>query len=726
MATFTPPIQPENSPGYGRDSRAVDIAQGIRPEGVATNQIMPQGVKQGDLSAAYAGEAAAAGVKAEAVGDAAYADLFKNTVATADFLGKAGVQMVKKDIEDKVYEVADRERQAYTDVLEKIKAGTGVRNILDANAEDTGEESTPQEVAQLPDTLSALQGARDSGKISGTYYQSRLLAEAKSLRAQYPGFREEIDQAFAKITGSNPANAYVASLVQDINRAAASASSDKNRVLSFIQSHLGYPDAQTKYQQYNAGTISKEDVMNWAAPYAQQDFNLKNRALIYNDQKNTRDDKQRIAGDTIDYAAGVVVNRAVDSITAQMGLNNSTDLARLTSMQAGGQIDPKTWQMYGQRIADIKTSLFNTAIRDADAHGYTKDAGGKAVVIEKINQALKPIDALLDRVYNKDFGGIYDVKNQLQAQNDMTKQGLLNDPKLGPYFQVNQAVKDIGGEQNLQRFNLENIKGNFPDDFKQYFGRMSKEMASQYNMRTTGTPYTFNSVIDNLKTNNVTNGAFNKAVLSEVKKIADPTIPEPIRYNYAQAAFSPENRGMISRLEADGYDAKGRPVSGQSGVYQMFTSPEMTRAMYEMGKKDPHIWENYVTWSKETFANELVPRELQDLSTNFDASGMGLGSSVGWDSKNHRFIYQYNQMPGTVNSPTIGDKHFEASVNRVNSELYNLKQIALVTHEDIDAFVLKTIADNAGPEALRNINGLPYKIMRDIGLSRMQYMNNGR
>lgn len=723
MATFTPPIQPENSPNYGRDSRAVDIAQGIRPEGVATNQIMPHGVMQGDTSAAYAGEAAAAGVKAQAVGDTAYADLFKGVVATADFLGKAGVQMVKKDIEDKVYEVADRERQAYTDVLEKIKAGTGVRNILDANAEDNGQDSTPQEVAQLPDTLSALQGARDSGKISGAYYQSRLLAEAKSLRAQYPGFREEIDQAFAKITGSNPANAYISSLVQDINRAASSQASEKNRVLSFIQNHLGYPDAQTKYQQYNAGLISRDDVMNWAAPYAQQDFNLKNRALIYNDNKNTREDRQRIAGETIDYAAGVVVGRAVDSITAQMGLNNSNDLTRLTNMQSGGQIDPKTWQLYGQRIADIRTSLFNQAIRDADAHGYTKDAGGKGVVIDKINQALKPLDTLLERVYNKDFGGIYDVQKQLQAQNDITKQGLLNDPKLGPYFQVNQAVKDIGGEQNLQRFNLENIKGNFPDDFKQYFGRMSKEMASQYNMRTTGTPYTFNSVIDNLKNNHVTNGQFNTAVLNEVKKITDQSIPEAIRYNYAQAAFSPENRGMISRLEADGYDAKGRPIRGQSAVYQMFTSPEMTRAMYEMGKKDHQIWDNYVTWSKETFSNELMPREIKNLG-ELDASSY---SNVGWDAKNHRFTYAYIPPADSVNQPSIGDRHIEATVNRLNSELFNLKQISTVTGEDPDKLVLETIVNSAGgPEVLRNVNGIPYKIMRDIGLSRMQMMQNAR
>src|SRR6185312_5765483 len=186
------------TPGPGvKNIGAIDVPQNIRPQGVQNNEILPQGVQQGDMSAAYAGKAAAAGVEAEAVGDNKYADLFKDLAETGNFLGKAGVNIVKKDIEDKVYQVADKERQSYTDLVEKIKAGVGVKNVLDANAEDTGQESQPAEVANLPDTLSALQGARDSGKISGTYYQSRLLADAKNLRAQYPDFREEIDRAFA-------------------------------------------------------------------------------------------------------------------------------------------------------------------------------------------------------------------------------------------------------------------------------------------------------------------------------------------------------------------------------------------------------------------------------------------------------------------------------------------------------------------------------------------------
>src|SRR6267154_1376565 len=158
MAPFNPPINPLNPDDYTRKARPVDIDQGIKPQGVAQNQIMPHGVMQGDESAKYAGEAEAAGIKSAAVTNTAFGDLFKDIATTVDFAGKGGVELVKKDIENKVYEVADKERQAYTDVLEKIKAGTGVRNILDSNAQMTDEESTPAELQGLPDGLAALQG----------------------------------------------------------------------------------------------------------------------------------------------------------------------------------------------------------------------------------------------------------------------------------------------------------------------------------------------------------------------------------------------------------------------------------------------------------------------------------------------------------------------------------------------------------------------------------------
>jgi len=732
MAPFNPNIQPTPGPGV-KNIGAIDVPQNIRPQGVQNNEILPQGVQQGDMSAAYAGKAAAAGVEAEAVGDNKYADLFKDLAETGNFLGKAGVNIVKKDIEDKVYLVADKERQSYTDLLEKIKAGVGVKNVLDANAEDTGQESQPAEVANLPDTLSALQGARDSGKISGTYYQSRLLADAKNLRAQYPDFREEIDRAFAKVTGTNPANAYITSLVQDINRATQASASDKNKMLTYIRGNLQFPGAPDVYAKYNAGLMDNNDVIKWAAPYEQEKYQLNMRALKFQDQNNTRQDQQRIAGDNIDYASGVSVGRAVDSMMHSMGLNTSDDVGRLSSMEDNKLIPPTQWSQWGQQLATAKLQLRNRMISDIDAQGYTKAVGGKAEAIKRVDASLAPVDALIDRVYNHDFGGIYSIKTQLAAMNDQQQQKMLTDPKIGPALQTAKALKDIGGEQNLQNFMLDTIKGDFPQNFKAWYQASSQEMQTQYTMKNTGVPYTFNDRIDALKTSGINNAQLNRSVLDEVSKIADPKIPEAVRMNYALGAFSDGNRGMISRLQADGVDANGRQVSGQNAVFQRFTSPEMTHAMFELGKKEPQVWTNYVNWAKDTIGSELMNREINDLKALPDNAGV----RVDWDPSNHRFVTVDTSTPesravmthmrGNPTAPGANSYYntVNATVNRMNSQIYNFKRIAEASGDNVDAFILKTIADVAGPDALQNVQGIPYNLIKQIGLARMRTPNNG-
>lgn len=736
MASFTETINPVNAPDFGSKSRAVDIQQGIKPQGVQRNEIMPEGVQQGDKSAAYAGEAEAAGIKAGATQEGMYADLFKNVVATTDFLGKAGVELTKKTIEDKVYQVADAERQKYTDILEKVKAGVGTRNVLDANAQMTDDDAAnqPPDVAGLPDRLSSLTGARDSGKISGSYYQAQLLAAAKDLRAQYPGFREYIDQTFSKVTGTNPANAYISSMVQDINRATSATASSKNKMLSYImQNGDTIPNQPEVYKAYNAGLMTDEQVLALSHPYQAMKGQLNMSNMIFQNKKLSEEDRTKIAGDNIDRAIGMNVNMAVQTLNSKIGLNSVDDVRRLEQNDKAGNLKAEDWNATLRTAVNMRRTLQSQMIADADAHGYTASVGGKGALNQKITDGLKPLDDFIASITSKDFGGLYDTQRQLTARNDTTKMGLLNNPKLGPWLSVNQAFKDTVGEQNLTKFNLDNIKGSFSDDLSNYFTTFQKNIMTQYNMKSTGVPLTFNDAITALKEQKVSNGKFNEEVLKTVDKIEDKTLPEAARLNIAQGAFSPENRKMISRLQPDTVDKNGRTVSPQTSVFLNWTSEAKTKAMFELGKKDPEVWKNYVNWAQETAANELMNKEINGLKNIPNDSGV----QVGWDAKNKRLVANDTMDPaaraasnqargGQGTAFTNYYQQVNSSVNRINSVIGNLKNIATASGGDIDTFVLKTIADSAGPEALQNVNGIPYKLMRDMGLARMNFMNNGR
>lgn len=728
MATFSPPVQPTNSPNYERTFRPVDIADGIRPQGVANNEIMPKGQEIGDRSAEYAGQAAAYGAQAEGTAEKGFGDLFAGIVSTGDFLGKAGVEVVKKDIENRVYAVADRERQAYTETLEQLKAGVGVKSILDASA---GKEETPTEISELGETLSTLKGAKDAGKISTTDYRGRLLAEAKNLRAMYPGFKEEIDQQFAKVTGMNPANAYITGLVSDINKAVSSQNSEHQKLLTYIRSNPQYPDAKKHYEEAVRGEFNWPQAIQWAAPFEQEKLNLQRRAAIFQDEQNTLKVRTDGAKTAVDAAAGAVVNRAAATLLSGLGLNSAEDAAKLQEQNKAGAFKAEWWTQRGQEVADVKTRLRVQMLADADTSGATKLIG-KVEVVKQVDAALEAFKPIEDRIYNHDFGGIYSSAKRITARLDDHKLRLQTDSKVGPYLTQLETFKNIAGETNVQKFFINSLKSTVPEDLQDWFERWELELRTQANKTITGRVNTFNDMMNEAKTKGINDKEVNKNIVKTVEDIGKPDVSDGEKANLARGAFSPGNRGFISKLNDDSgvYNDKGQRLTGQNAIFQRWTAPEITKNMKRLGESDPQLWQDYKDWSAHTFGSELVSREINNLAIVPPDAKV----QVGWDSDNKRLIVQDTRTPEEVRresqtrggSGTEGNTYLQRvtrSVNNINNNLYGLKNI--IGEEDkskyaVDTFVLNTIREYGGEAALANMNGIPGQIIRQIGLTKLK------
>jgi len=168
------------------NSRPIDVPGTIKPTGVERNFIMPEGVKEGDRSAEYAGKAREYGLQQEGARAKSFGDLFAGIVQGANFLVNATDHLYKKDIEKQIYARTDKEQEDNVQALELIRNGPGgIKSFLDANAQVTDE--IPLELENLPDTVGGLTGASGAGKISNTMYYGRILSIAKDLRAKYPG-----------------------------------------------------------------------------------------------------------------------------------------------------------------------------------------------------------------------------------------------------------------------------------------------------------------------------------------------------------------------------------------------------------------------------------------------------------------------------------------------------------------------------------------------------------
>lgn len=739
MAPFNPEVRPTNDPTYGANSRAIDTPEGIRPQGVQQNQIMPEGQKIGDVSAQYEGQAKAF----ESAGDSAamkgYGDLFGHIVGIADYLGKGGVQIVKKDIENKVYEIASNERSAYTAELEKIKANIGVNKIIADTPETSTGEPVPEAVSDLGNTLATLKSARDGGKITKTDYMGRLAAEAQLLRSQYPGFKSEIDQEFQKVTGQNPANARVNGLITEINRAAAAAGSQQNKTLQFIRTNQDAPGAEQMFNDYQAGKISDSEVFGKISTYNQAKERIKLRGLQNQDRTMTREEASIKGKEDADYASGVVVATAADRFAIKYGFATPESAEQLQQMQKNGNISSTQWEARNQELQQTITGLRVSMMRDMDSTGTTKRLkGGKEEAKQIIETALEPLKAIQTAIVDKNVGAMHSASRESQAVLDDGKKRLLTDSKAGPIWAGMSIVKELGGEQYVQNMSVQEAFGkNGPaDSLKEWKNRWSVELEAQAaSKKPGGKVTTFNDLITEMAGKKIDDPIQQKKIVGDlvnkVSKISDSTIPDAIKVNIIKAAFSPDNKNFLSKLNIDSFDERGRPVSGMNAVFQKWTTPEVTREIERLGRKDPTLWNNYTDWVKSTWGTELVPREMAELSKYQKDPNI----KIGYDTENKRFTVERTAVPelqakyreglggeGRNTAETMANqKQFETvsrSINRINAGLYTMRHVAEMENPKdpsaSDAFFLRAVMESTSPEVIKNINSLPADLVNKV------------
>jgi hypothetical protein len=117
---------------------------------------------------------------------------------------------------------------------------------------------------------------------------------------------------------------------------------------------------------------------------------------------------------------------------------------------------------------------------------------------------------------------------------------------------------------------------------------------------------------------------------------------------------------------------------------------------------------------------------------------------ISWDTENKRFSVERTSVPqlqanfrgerggeGLNSSETIANaKKFDqtqATLNRINAGIYNLKNVALegTQEKDVDGYLLQAIAKAAGNDAIKNVQSIPNDLLNKIMLGRA-YAVGGR
>lgn len=665
-------------------------------------------------------------------------------------------EVVKLLASDEVHNRVDAERDAYTAALDAGNAAvrlgglTGVagKTTVNQQAADQqpldlapSEASMPPGLKNLPNQLSAMSGARANGRISETDYYGRLAALTKDIRSRYPeGYRDWIDSQVQKITGVDPANAYIKSILGDINSFMTTGQKEREHILGMARKGVeeGFSNADKWYGALSAGNADPNEFMGW---YLSQSKYKNDHARIKAAMDINNTTREGIIQDYTD----AFNTKAVGDISGFLDtLSSKAATLGTTKDQYGNMvIDPTKAEQYGQMILDQKEAA-RIALRKylvtPDEKGMRPADIMKPDEVNKlIDGHLSIFDSLAKRATDGQTGmtGTYArLFKGIQDRNDLN---LFRDKNMGWLAQQMDLLNRRMGPEDATK-----LMKNWLEDTK-----MTPAMNTYYSTQELErrfpkdplNPPSLNQQIEKAKSDGIAAPKYFDKLLDVIHAphgLLDPKSTPEEKTNIALMLSNPDNFGLFRKIAPDYTDSQGRQRPGLYAVYQNFTSPDVVKAMKGQGDQ---IFKNYQNFIETSFGKDLFPKEVMNLNTLSSQPNM----HIAWDQEQHKFdlvitdngkvidtqaqtstnLYysKHGNAPSlTIRTPLIPEgslKEARQSIYNLNRGLQGVSNIAKVAGTDVDAYLLQTLGDlGVDLSRISNPEALPDKILSAIVAAR--------
>lgn len=629
-------------------------------------------------------------------------NVFEAGVKAADYL-------IKTDIDNQIYSGVDAERNKFTAQLQEAKAtfkGQPMPYSKD-DVEGGGGEDLPKEpmdvmssqqrmptpVKELSGQLEVIQNARNNGKLTQTDYYGRLDALLKGVRSQYPGYREYIDKKGSEVSGVDPANAYVRSIIGDINSYTSGTKSETDKILTYIRHNDKIPGIDGVYQKFNRGQMSGEEVVSWINQRLSIGYILDEKKKLREDTTGDRTMQKDSATDDFHKAGADIVSKRLETSLAGTKLKTPQDImALLTKADAGEVI--LTDEQSGNIASVLNTYKFQSAqeirqwLDTPDKNGKTnRQYIGNTEAEKMTNDHLAIYDKMIDRVTNKDYGRALAEARQVKAITAGATVGLLKDETMARWTREMAGFEAIA--PGLVKDWFRNSMGtNMQGDLDSYFRAKSKRVYTQPDLMTTGKPTTLNDLVDDAVKQKITDKGYYNSVINIANDLKNPKATPAAQRNLVEAVFGEGNYDFLQRFKREGTtDAKGLPVSGKYAVFSQFTSQDMVNTVDKIGKDHPASWNKYVNWTENEFGKNLFPQEIQDLNTIQKNPNV----KIGWDDKTHEVKLKFHST-GFFTDDSKAYQDAQKSVARLNIGLRGMARVAEKGGGDVDAYVFQLLA----------------------------------
>lgn len=501
---------------------------------------------------------------------------------------------------------------------------------MNAYAQATEDDDVPDEVTGIGDQVSNLSAARGGGKISPTQYWLAIDNIAKDYRARYPGHRDYIDQTISSITGHNPANAYMSSIMSDLNYALrGNTKVDPNvrqatTALGTMAKEGALPDAQIAelYSRAQTDPIGVMRVINTLqAPKHASDAT-----------KWELDAQQNNMDIAMNKARTAVPKYVTDSVWAHF--NGNTELAGVSMATIQKEVadmttdpskaDPQRVLQLGlfvqqlRQKSEMETRQWLDAPVGPNGESRAQIAAGRGVdpgkyVNDLIRERYQIFDNVAKNLSEKSpaLATLQAERMQAQATND----------------QYNALKTDFG-----QHLRIMNLLQKYPKDMQEYmktvltkdYGNPNvnvfvKDMMSQFmTSRSQGKLISIDDAIKKAQVAGVTDPRVYKDFADFGEQIMNPNLSHEARVNIAASMFNPKNFGFLSNFNEDKVivDPSGvtRTVPGKYAIWQKYTNPAFASQIREIAAKNPEVGTWYRNWVQQGFGSDIFGPQVRELS----------------------------------------------------------------------------------------------------------------
>lgn len=540
------------------------------------------------------------GYSKERQGDSSAAVALKGAASIFD----QGIKFVDEAIEDRAKSATQEGiQEVQTSLLgDPAAAPTGTADdlvIAPGDEGDSGDDETSvfggetlsanTDITQGGDQAKRLTQAYKAGKITPTMYWGRMNALAKQLKAQYPGYGEQIDRTFQGTVGQLPANAYAQAQRTQYTSIVAGQNQEEKKFQTFVNqaSMKGYLPVDYYKRIEQGQPYSQLEVYEHVRAKAAENFTLereKDRLAIANSVGNlTEEDAIGVAQNDLNATVSGILNDAVPKAAVD---------AIYAAVQKGTAVTPQEKDALRNSFGQLRAKALQAIearMRAPTANGQTyysllKDPT-KAKQIKE--QAMAEFDILEGLLKDDQFGLFAAQMNAIKSQKESASLKVLEQPT----FRYVEAIRQNGGGDLLAEMTLK------APQWARLADRDQKALVESLAMETAaGTPKPMTQQLTTTNRNPKASPADKKVagrlvIENNLKALNAKSTTQTAQETAAENMFGDGNANFLSHF----------PYNQRVEVYGALVNPTVTKSMAEIKARKPELWAKYKNWAESSF-----------------------------------------------------------------------------------------------------------------------------